>query len=118
MNQQQSGCGPFRFRTSSAGGKRQRWPRARIFSTNTHGGGSVVLPSSDSCMGGVGKHHRELSEGALFQGAGLVRMPGVQGSSPALPGRQEIFLFNFRGAGEICASCLTGKAVPGRRNRQ
>ena len=100
--------------------------RPIAFSTNIYGGGRVVLSGSDSCMGRIRKCHWEqslncssrISEGALFQGTVLVRILGVQGSSPAMTGRQGIFLFDYTGAGEICASCLMRKAVAGRRNKQ
>lgn len=53
----------------------------------------------------------------LFRSAVLVWMLGVQGSSPATTGRQGTFLFDYTGAGEVCASCRMCKAVPGRRNK-
>lgn len=53
----------------------------------------------------------------LFPSAVLLWMLGIQGSSPAMTGRQGIFLFDYTGAGEICASCLMCKAVLGRRNK-
>ena len=76
--------------------------------------------------GTTGKRHREqswnrgsgVSEGVLFQSTILVRMLGVQGSSPATTGRQGIFLFGYTGAGEICASCLMRKAGLDQRNKR
>lgn len=100
--------------------------RPIAFSTNIHGGDRVVLSGSNYCMGTTAKHHREqspncssgISEGALFQCTVLVQTLSIQGSSPATTGRQGIFLFDYTGAGEICASCLMRKAVPERRNKQ